>query len=83
MALIGYQWHQPAMCGTIVIVVYLWQESYCWFAVARLYRGSIGEDNLSDFRFVPIPYRIFGAFWVYIIPKWLIKVPGPFAIVFR
>ena len=27
-------------------------------------------------------YCIFWGFWIYIIPKWLIKVPGHFAILF-
>ena len=34
------------------------------------------------FCFFLIRYCIFGDFWFYIIPKWLIKVPGPFPILF-
>ena len=43
----------------------------------------IGENNLGDFRFFLIFYSIFGFFGVYIIPNWLIKVPGYIPMLFR
>ena len=47
-------------------------------------RGSIGENKLGDVRVFSRCVIVFsGVFGVYIIPKWLIKVPGPFAILFR
>ena len=48
-----------------------------------LYRGSIGENNLGDFLFFPnLLLYFWGVLGVYIIPKWLIKVPGHIAILF-
>ena len=51
-------------------------------ALKGLYRGSIGENNLGDFCFFLIFPCFFGGLGVYIIPKWLIKVPGHIPILF-
>ena len=42
-----------------------------------------GSKKLGDFRFFLIFYCMFGVFGVYMIPNWLIKVPGHFGILFR
>ena len=46
--------------------------------------GEIGENNLGDVRSFSLYFMVFSrVFGVYIIPKWLIKVPGPFPILFK
>ena len=46
--------------------------------------GEMGENNLSDFFVCSCFVNVFnGIFGYIIIPKWLIKVPGPIAILFE
>ena len=45
--------------------------------------GEMGEHNLGDvWAFSYIFNNILGFYGVYIVPKWLIKVPGPIAVLF-
>ena len=46
--------------------------------------GEMGGHNLGEFLFFSYFRIVFLVFFGdYIIPKWLIKVPGPFQILFR
>ena len=46
-------------------------------------RAPIGQTNLGDVWFFSLFFKVFyGIFGVYIIPKWLIKVPGHIPILF-
>ena len=44
---------------------------------------EIGENNLGEFLFFISPFVFLGFYWVYIFPKWLIKVTRPIPILFR
>ena len=54
-----------------------------FYEIWGLYMGFIGENNLGDFQFFPNCLLYFwGVLGVYIIPKWLSKVPGHIPILF-
>ena len=46
--------------------------------------GEMGGNDLGDgFAFFFFSYCIFGFYGVYIIPKWLVEVPGHIPILFK
>ena len=79
--------------GRVSVIIWCASFQFAWFIVLLQHAetgpettcpmGGNRENNLGDFRFFFfICYGIVWVFGVYIIPKWLIKVPGHIAILF-